>query len=128
MIRRLGEMKRTLKLLLPVRVRRESMPLRRLALGLHLEHAGGVLVNALRGFFLRLFPPRPAQLGEFGIFAAEPHIARDLPGLIQRHIKPRAVCEFQNQHLAFAVGRFFEPLVAANAMVEMHHEVACLEF
>ena len=125
---RFGEMKRTLELLLPVGVRRERVALRRLALRLHLEHAGGVLVDALSGFFLRFFPSRAAELGQLGIFAAESHIARNLPGLIQRHVEPGAVGEFQHQHLAFAVGRFFESLVAANAMVEMHHEVARLEF
>ena len=121
-------MKRTLKLLLPVGVRRERMALRSLPLGLHLEHAGGILVNALRGFFLRFFPSCPAELGKLGIFAAEPHIARDLPGLIQRHIQAGAVGKFQHQHFAFAVGRFFESLVATDSMVEMHHEVARLEF
>ena len=121
-------MKRTLKLLLPVGVRRERVPLRRLALGLHLEHAGGVLVDALSGFFLRFFPSRTAEFGKFGVFAAEPNIACDLPSLIKRHIEAGAVGEFQHQHLAFAVGRFFESLVATDAMVEMHHEIARLEF
>ena len=127
LVGRFSEKKRALEFLLPVRIGGKGITLLRLSLGLHLEHAGRVIVDAARGFFLRLAPAPRAEFREVGMFFPEADITRDLPRLIERHIEAGFVGKFQNEHIARAVGGFFQTLVAPDAVVEMHHQIALLE-
>ena len=125
---RFGEEKRALEFLLPVGVGREGVSDRCFPFGLDSQHLGGVLVDALGGFFLRALPAPPSHLRKIWIFSSEANVAGDLPSLIERNIQSRLVCKLQHKHVTAAVGGFFEAFVSSDSVIKMNNKITLFEF
>ena len=123
----LGEKKRSLEFLLPVRVGRERVPDPVFPFGLDLEHAGRVFVNPLRGLRFRPLPSPVSELREIRMALPEPDIPRNLPCLIERDIKPGVARELQREHLAAAVRGLLQAEKPADPVVEVDDEIVFLK-
>ena len=74
----------------------------------------------------------PAAVPEFaqrGIFPSDPDITGNLPPLLERHVEFRPAGEFEGEHFTGVLlsGQDLQPAVARDPVVEMDHEVVCLE-
>src|SRR5690606_4957067 len=119
-----------LKLGLPLRVGRVGAALQALAFGADAEHARGEGLDALFGAAAGFLPTAAAELAEGGRAAADADVATDLVRLGHRHEELGALGVVQHQHLlaAAAGAALLKAAVAGDAMLEVHDDVAGVQF
>ena len=129
LIRCLVESERLLEFALPCVIGREGRARFHFALGLNSQEFFRIGQHRL----LRLGPrPLPASVAQFAqrrIFPSDPHIARDLPALVERNIKFRSAREFERQNLTrlFLSCQHLESAETRDAVVEMNDKFVLAE-
>ena len=117
-----------LQLVLPCRVRAERVALHHLARRVELQQVVGDLGDSTAGALFDLFPLRGAQPVQGGNRLPRADVAGQPVGLMHGHVELVALGILDLQVLAFRAihGHPDQAVEAADAVLDMHHEVARL--
>ena len=112
-----------------MRLETETMAFARSALGVEMQQFGGGIAHLFGRFFLGLFPLAGAQRMQLNRFRIDAAIARNDLQLRHRHIElgPGRIFEMQELGIPLAEVHMHQALIAADAMVFMHHRIANLQ-
>ena len=107
-----------------------GIALARGAAGVQVQQLGCDIAHLFGGFAPRLFPLARAQAVQRRLIGADAGVAADQVQLRHRHVQCGLVGVLQVQELARSFPRVdvHQALVAADAVVDVHHRVAHLEF
>jgi len=109
--------------------RRKGKAFADLALGVNLQQFPGQLLDVLAGLPLGFLPADPAQLVQPGLTPFRPDVTLYQAQAVHRQIQLVAAGILQQQEVAPHAGHadMLQAVITADAVVDMHHEIARLE-
>ena len=131
LIGRLAKRKRVFEFALPFCVGTEGVAELRFTLRLHREHLARVIEDGSGRIGFGARPFRVRERTEPRRFFSHADITGDEVGLLERDVKTGVSREFEREHLLLAAAdrrHFGELQEAADAVLEMHDEVALVQF